>query len=194
MMTDLTAMDADEILVHALKLASKGVQADDGQKYLVPAADLVDYAETISALVADHKALRSMHNELRTVANAHIAELEAEVARLSEDVLVEGSFIPVKDWPTILGRYMRDSAEYAREAKAAVIQAEKPAPVKMLDDAGVGALVIDEHKRRYQKGEDSLWYRLYGDMGYRGEPGIASADLQDSINGAYLWPADRSER
>lgn len=73
----------DELLAYALNLASKGVQTDDGHQYLVHAHDLVDYAETIRALVADHKALRHMHNELRSVCNAHIAELEAEVESLT---------------------------------------------------------------------------------------------------------------
>lgn len=100
-MTDLTELDADEILAYALNLAGKGVQIDDGHQYLVHAHDLVDYAETLRALVADHKALRHMHNELRSVCNTHIAELEAEVTRLTKP-------------PT---EYSEDAKAAAREAR-----------------------------------------------------------------------------
>ena len=38
---------------HALRIASKGVQINDGHTYSVHAHDLVDYAETIRALVLE---------------------------------------------------------------------------------------------------------------------------------------------
>jgi len=51
------------------------------------------------------------------------AELLTAITELRPDpVLVEGSFIPVADWPVILGNFMRGSAENARQAKAAHIQ------------------------------------------------------------------------
>jgi len=47
-----------------------------------------------------------------------LAELRASLIELQPDpVLVEDSWIPVAEWPTILGNYMRSSAENAREAK-----------------------------------------------------------------------------
>jgi hypothetical protein len=52
-------------------------------------------------------------------------ELLVTMTELRPDpVLVEGSFIPVAEWPTILGNFMRSSDEYAREAKAMFIRAE----------------------------------------------------------------------
>lgn len=44
--------EATDYTEAALSLASKGVQADDGFTYSVPAADLVNYAQTIRGLVA----------------------------------------------------------------------------------------------------------------------------------------------
>lgn len=46
-------MSWKEIRDHALSLASKGVQINDGHIYNVHAADIVDYNETIRALVEE---------------------------------------------------------------------------------------------------------------------------------------------
>ena len=52
------------------------------------------------------------------------AELIKAMTELQPDpVLVEGSFIPVAEWPMILGNFMRTSAECARAAKAAHVEA-----------------------------------------------------------------------
>ncbi|WP_091232573.1 hypothetical protein [Microbacterium sp. 3J1] len=51
-MTEPTLTTEREALIdHALALASKGVQVNDGHTYGVHAHDLVDYADTIRALV-----------------------------------------------------------------------------------------------------------------------------------------------
>lgn len=42
--------EREALIAHALDIATKGVQINDGHKYLVAAADLVDFAETIKAL------------------------------------------------------------------------------------------------------------------------------------------------
>lgn len=46
-------MSWKEIRDHALGLASKGVQINDGYTYNLHAADIVDYNETIRALVEE---------------------------------------------------------------------------------------------------------------------------------------------
>ncbi len=44
-------MTNKELIQDALRIANKGVQINDGHQYMVPAHDLVEYAETIKALV-----------------------------------------------------------------------------------------------------------------------------------------------
>jgi hypothetical protein len=55
-----------------------------------------------------------------------IAELEAALVELKPaEVLVEGSFFPVDELPTILGNFMRSSAQYARDAKSEYLRSEE---------------------------------------------------------------------
>lgn len=43
--------ETKNLIQDALRIATKGVQINDGHRYRVPAHDLVEYAETIKALV-----------------------------------------------------------------------------------------------------------------------------------------------
>lgn len=51
--TPPTDAEREALVDHALRIASKGVQINDGHTYSVHAHDLVDYAETIRALVLE---------------------------------------------------------------------------------------------------------------------------------------------
>lgn len=57
------------------------------------------------------------------------ARAEAAEAALVElkpaDVLVEGTWFPVGDLPTVLGNFMRSSSEHARQAKALAIERDR---------------------------------------------------------------------
>lgn len=47
-----------ELIDEALRVSTKGVQVNDGHQYLISAHDLVEYAETIKALVVALEAER----------------------------------------------------------------------------------------------------------------------------------------
>lgn len=57
--TSTLTIDQETLIADALKVASRGVQADDGHTYNVPARDLAEYAETIKALVETVRLLGS---------------------------------------------------------------------------------------------------------------------------------------
>ena len=62
----------------------------------------------------------------RKTLRRRIAELEATLVELQPaEVLVEGSFFRVEDLPTILGNFMRSSAQYARDAKSQYLRSEE---------------------------------------------------------------------
>jgi len=69
--------------------------------------------------VADAKA-----EALKRIAetDAKLADAERTLVELMPDaVLVEGSWIPVAEWPKILGNFMRSTADYARQWKDAEV-------------------------------------------------------------------------
>lgn len=168
---------ADEFLSYALDLAAKGVQTDDGHQYLVDARDLVNYAETIRALVADHKALRHMHNELRSVCNAHIAELEAEIDRVRAHPLV--ATVDMNASVVI------DTDDYL--AMSRPTDDEREALAEIAREAWAHYQVIQNDPEFGGDFEDVLAYRL-ALAGFRRQEPITDAMVVKALD-AYYYPA-----
>ncbi|MCL1871935.1 MAG: hypothetical protein FWF90_16185 [Promicromonosporaceae bacterium] len=76
-------------------------------------------SEMIAIHAADAEGIADMLQHL----SARVDELEKTQVELQPDpVLVEGSWIPVAEWPEILGNFMRLAAEYGRDAKEASLR------------------------------------------------------------------------
>lgn len=67
----------EQLLTHALAVAARGVQVNDGYTYIVHSRDLVDYADTIRTLIATVERQRVIHREF-------VAEVISRVVQANE--------------------------------------------------------------------------------------------------------------